>query len=638
MRPIFLFSLLFCTFFSVAQEVNYSASTLDAALTKNANAVVRLDEMTVELVSIRQMNVSLDRVVTVLNKHGNKHTHAAVRYDNSIKVKQIQAIIYDAQGKEIDKIRQKEFKDVSAVDGGTLYSDSRILYLDYTPVQYPYTIKFQYKTSTPNTATVPSWYFLDGFLVSTEKSKYKVVFESPELKPVVREKNLEGLNVSKNETSNSLTYLADNIDAVKKESLAPGFKRISPKIMVRMENFHYEGFNAKVKDWKEMGKWTYTKLLQGRNQLPEPTKTKARSLVQGVTDDLEKAKIIYDYVQKNTRYISVQVGIGGLQPISAIEVDRLKYGDCKGLTNYTQALLEAVGVKSYYTVVEAGAAKVDLEDEFADLAQGNHIILAIPYGEEYYWLDCTSQVHPFGFVGDFTDDRTVLVIKPEGGELMRTPAYLNEKNYQKTEATYALNGEGAIQGSVLMYTKGTQYDNRFYLGENTADEIDKHYKNYWDNINNLKLISYQFENDKEDVVFKEDVALQATNYATKSGDRILFVPNTFNRSDYIPNRYRSRKLPFEIQRGFLDEDEFVIELPEEYKIEAMPSSKNLENEFGHYKLTMTYNEADNTISYNRSLLIKKGLYPKEKYKSYRDFRKQVSGIDNAQIVLIRTKP
>ena len=638
MRPSISLILLLVCLFSSAQEANYSITSMDMELAKNANAVVRLDEMTVDLLSIKEMEVNLKRVVTVLNKLGNDHTHAAVRYDNSIKVKHLQAVVYDAFGNEIEKFKQKDFNDVSSVGGGTLYSDSRLLYLDYTPVQYPYTLAFEYKTTTPNTATIPSWYFLDDFLASTEKSKYKVVYQSPNLKPEIEERNLDGLEVNRVDGPNSIRYEAKRIFPIKKEILAPGFQKLAPKLMVRTENFHYEGHDAHVRNWEEMGTWTYRKLLEGRSELPEGTKIKARELVKGLTDDLEKAKAIYSYVQQNTRYISVQVGIGSLQPISAIEVDRLKYGDCKGLTNYTQALLEAVGVKSYYTVVEAGRTKVDFEDEFADLRQGNHIILAIPYKEQYYWLDCTSQIHPFGFVGDFTDDRKVLVVKPEGGEIVKTPAYLNEKNYQKTEAQYILNGEGAIEGSAIIKTRGTQYDNRFYLEDQTAQEIDEHYKDYWDNINNLKLMSYQFENNKDEVVFKEEVAIKAGSYGSKSGDRILFVPNSFNRNTYVPKRYRSRKLPFEIQRGFLDEDEFRIELPKDYVVEALPAEKTVTNEFGEYKMKVAYDEASHSVAYQRSLLIKKGYYPKEKYKLYRDFRKAVAGADKAKIVLIKTNP
>lgn len=94
--PVIFF--FFCTSFTHSQELNNSVLFLDKYLTANANAVVRLDEMRVEIAGIREMNIHYNRVVTVLNKLGNKHTHTRVGYNNSVKVKRVEAIIYDALG------------------------------------------------------------------------------------------------------------------------------------------------------------------------------------------------------------------------------------------------------------------------------------------------------------------------------------------------------------------------------------------------------------------------------------------------------------------------------------------------------------------------------------------------------------
>mgnify|MGYP001126063175 FL=1 len=97
------------------------------------------------------------------------------------------------------------------------------------------------------------------------------------------------------------------------------------------------------------------------------------------------------------RYISVQIGIGGWKPISAEEVDENKYGDCKGLTNYTKALLRTVGIESNYCVVSAGSEIKDISEDFPSM-QGNHVILNIPQeGKSDLWLECTSQDTPFNF-------------------------------------------------------------------------------------------------------------------------------------------------------------------------------------------------------------------------------------------------
>ena len=67
----------------------------------------------------------------------------------------------------------------------------------------------------------------------------------------------------------------------------------------------------------------HDKLLRGRDALDVATKQKIQNLVNGVADPVEKAKIVYRFMQEKTRYISVQVGIGGWEPILATEVDKV---------------------------------------------------------------------------------------------------------------------------------------------------------------------------------------------------------------------------------------------------------------------------------------------------------------------------
>lgn len=631
---ISLTTLIFCQFLS-SQNLNYPSILIDKSLKEDANAVVRHNEISIHINSIEELIVTKRRVVTVLNRQGDDYVNAREWYDDSEKITAIQAVIYDQFGNEINKIKQNDFKDVSAVSGGTMYSDSRVLYLEYTPVSYPYTVEFVVETKTKNTGFITPWQFLDGYYVSTEKSRYTVTYASQDLKPIIKEKNLENSSVVKTNTENSITYEATNIKAIKYEELAPSFIQISPQIHPRMVNFNYEGFQGRINNWQEVGSWMYANHIADKDELPLPTISLIKALTASATNDLEKAKIVYTYVQENTRYISVQVGVGGIQPISAIEVDRVKYGDCKGLTNYTKALLKEVGVTSYYAHVESGDTKVSFETDFPDLWAGDHVILAIPYENKLYWVDCTSQVHPFGFIGDFTDGRQVLLIKPEGGELATTPAYLNGDNYQKTEGKYSISDDNVVDGQVTILTKGIQYDNHFRIKDKTPDDIVKYYKGIWSYINNLNIDTYTFENDTDTVVFRENVSITADNYATKSGDRLLFSPNFFNKNVFVPKRYRNRQFPLEIQRGYLDEDEITIQLPLDYSIEAIPDAIDILSDFGTYTLAFKASEDKKTILYTRKLFIKEGKYPKESYESYRNFRKEVAQNDNSKIVLIK---
>ncbi len=630
MRPFKFFFFLLFFHNSIAQKTQYQSVVLDENLIKNANAVVRLDETDIKLLSSDRMAVKSRTVTTVFRKAGKNAIKNYVYYDSEIKLDEFEAIIYDAFGNQVDRIKKKDFKDVSAVSSISLYEDSRIKYFEYIPLSYPYTIDFFYSYQTSNTTFIPKWTPVDDYLVGVVKSQYS--FEYPEGTNVRKlEKNFDGYAISNKSSGNVLIYEAINIPGLKKEMISPSFSDTKPQLILALDKFHLEGIDGEASDWKSFGKWRYDRMLAGRDALSPATVAKIKDLLQGITDPVEKAKVVYKYVQDNTRYISVQLGIGGWMPIAAEEVDRVKYGDCKGLTNYTRALLKSQGIESYYTVVWAGNDKRNIERDFASM-QGNHIILNIPNGGNDIWLECTSQKIPFGFLGDFTDDRDVLVITPEGGTIKHTPAYLDSANKKMTRAEVIITPQGHLKSDVVISSQGIQYDKHSSISMLTDQERDKYYKEYWGNINGLKINEIKLNNDKDAVAYVENISLEAQSYASKVADDMLIRLNPFDANNFVPDRYRNREQDFEVARGYLDEDIYTITIPESYKIGVLPEPKIIETKFGTYSMQIA-KQGSNDLLYTRKLLIRRGRYANEEYNLYRDFRRTVAKADNLKIIL-----
>mgnify|MGYP000050047956 FL=1 len=483
-----------------SQKVNYTSLLIPSKLKENANAVVRDNSTIITIESVNKMIVNKRKVITVLNKLGNRYAGMYESYDNSTKITQLSVVIYDAFGKQIKKYSKSKFLDVSAVSGGTLYSDSRVKYIDYTPVSYPYTIVFESEYKTSSTGFLPSWYPIQGYSVSVEKSQYQLI-NPLRIKINKKEKNFTKYPIENNHTDYELFSVMKKQEAIEYEANSVSFSDIMPKLMVVPEYFQTDGVKGNYSNWKELGSWMNNKILFGKTDLDQATKLKVLSLVEGINDPIEKAKIVYKYMQNKTRYISVQVGIGGIQPIAAGQVDKVSYGDCKGLTNYTKALLDVVGVKSNYVHVEANKDNnVSFENDFASLAQGNHVILNIPNKGKDIWLECTSQTMPFGFLGDFTDDRSALVITPEGGIIKRTTSYIDETNLQSIKGSIQLLENGNLKASLKRISKGLQYDDKFSYENETKDELIKYYKsNVWDYNNNLEIQSINLKNDKKNI-------------------------------------------------------------------------------------------------------------------------------------------
>lgn len=630
--PLFLFFISATIF---GQKFEYSTSTIPDSLKLNANAVVRLSQLNINISSQKSMTLKSTRVITVLNELGLVSLDLVESYDKNRSINKIEATAYDAFGKELKKYKRKDFKDHSVADGVSIFNDNRMLYLDYTPITYPFTMVFETEVETSNTAFIPSWRPVDDYLVSVENTSLSIVYK-PELQLRKKEVNFSNIfQINKTETSNSITYTAKNLIAKKREDLSPDFREIFPIVYFALNNFQLENVEGKAVDWAEFGKWYYSSLLADTEEIPEATQLKLKELIGNQKNPIEIAKIVYKYVQEKTRYVSVQIGIGGWKPMLAKDVDKLGYGDCKALTNYTRSLLKSVGVDSYYTVVYAGHnATRDLQNDFASI-QGNHAILTLPTENKgLIWLECTSQIQPFGFQGDFTDDRNVLLVKPDGGEIVKTKVFTEKENLQSTTGSYQINENGSLIGKIKIVSDGLRYNDEFGKERMSREDQIKNYKAEMSNINNLSIKKINFHNDPKTIEFTEELELEAEGYAQNSAGKLMFALNAFDQSSYVPKKYKTREFPFQMERGYTNQNEIEITIPDGFIVEAKPNGIEQENEFGYYKIEFT-TLGTNKILCKRKLIIKKGFYDKSKYENYRKFRETIAKNDNSKIVITK---
>ncbi|MDP5101980.1 MAG: hypothetical protein NWQ09_11700, partial [Nonlabens sp.] len=332
----------------------------------------------------------------------------------------------------------------------------------------------------------------------------------------------------------------------------------------------------------------------------------------------------------------VQVGIGGWKPIDAASVHKTAYGDCKGLSNYTHALLEEVGVNSQYAVIFGGSKLRDIDKDFSS-TQGNHVILHLPNldGKEDVWLECTSKNSPFGFIAGFTDDRDALVVTNNGGIIKHTTSYPAASNTQTTKATVDLNENGDMTAAFEMESAGYQYTFREDLESMSSKERIASYKRRWSYINDLRVDLVEYERDRTQILVKEKLTLATTKYASKSGNMLLFQPVIFNRDTNFPEKSENRLQGFEISRGYNDVDTYAINLPNGFQIDASPEPIIINSEFGNYELKVT-KDANGALQVSRNFLIKKGTYSKEQFEEFRNFQIEVAKADKSKVVIIKS--
>lgn len=624
-----LFTILNC----LGAEPKYPISLIPEELKKDVNVVVREDNMVYKITSRSTATLHVFFAVTILNNQGKNFAYKAVGYNKLSKVTTFKGSAYDAAGGLIKKIKLSEIKDRSAFDGFSLYSDNRYKSIDLAQGSYPYTVEFEYEVEYKFLYAIPGTYLLPGEKVSAQHVSYQLIFPQ-ELAPRYKVLNIEAEPMkSKTEKGlESLYWSFENLKPIRFEPLGPGSEYILPRIIAAPSVFEYEGYVGNMSTWEDYGKWK-SLVIKGRDELPEEAKQKVQELTKVLPTTEQKVKALYEYLQSKTRYVSIQLGIGGLQPFEASLVDKVGYGDCKALSNYMVSMLHEAGIKGYYTTVKAGDFEYDLMMDFPS-HQSNHVVVAVPNVVDTLWLECTSQTNPFGYSGMFTGDRKAFMVTDDGGVWVNTPRYAEHQNVQSRLAEVIVDKTGNATATVRTAYSGLQYENdglNFIL--NDQYDLQKKWVLNTTDIPSFDVKSFKFENKKEKIpsaIVSLDLTLN--RLATVSGKRLMLNPNLMNRNSFIPEKVENRKTEIVRNFGYTDYDTIRYKIPEEIYPEFLPEPVTIKSRFGVYE--SSYQLDQGQVVYIRKMVVFKGRYPAESYQELIDFYKGVSRADNSKLVFL----
>jgi len=617
---------------STAYGERFATQLIPPDLLRSANKVIREHQVSVSIERVDLMITEERKTYTIFDNGPSDQVPLGFYHDPNHKIKNLSATIYDANGKTIKKIKKKAFEDISATSGSTLYSDARQLTYIYSATSFPITVSYEITTESSTTAFIDSWSPLPNYQVATEGSTYRIEFK-PSLGLKSKEYNFEKYpSLSKIDQEGIIIYSTEQLAAIKYEYGAPSWSKIRPSVSFALEHFSLEGVQGKNQNWNILGEWMYHRLVKGRGYISTTIKKEINDLIKDLSDDEEKARAIYRYVQQRSRYISVQLGIGGWQPIAAQKVHDDGYGDCKGLTNYTMALLTHAGIPAYYSVLYGGKRR-DLDPTYSKIS-GNHAILCLPNlpKGDTTWLECTSSTDPFGYLGSFTDNRTAMLITPTGGNITRTSSFGHQVNLHASDNHITIAADGSANFTYESSRYGQQYDYRHRLSKYDKDP-GMLYRQYWPHLSGLKIKKTDYNLDKVAVRVYESVDgdIPQVGHMTSDGTMIIETQLLRHPLDQPP-RVRGRTLPFIISQGYTQQDKTIIEIPTGYRHNKVPEAIDIESPFGIYKLTIR-NTDSTQVEVTRNLIIKEGQYPPEEYKQYRSFLKKIKKSDQQKIVI-----
>jgi len=603
---------------------------IPAKLLQKANAVVRYKDVLYTIHALDDIESTVSTAITVLNKKGVGTGMIGIGYTEGIqKVKNLKIEIYDASGQLIKKVKKKELQDVAVYDGFSLANDYRKVSYEYISNSYPFTIKYAYTKTDKNSWLIPSWWPVSHYNTAVESSKLEIKSEVNGLKINQLPKNLENENAQI--VIENLKFSAAGLQAIEAEQVGPTPRDLFPHVRFLVNKFKYYKKSGSITNWKEYGSWAYQNFLAGRGQLPPELIADVDRLIPDSASKEEIARIIYRYVTSTTRYVSVQLGIGGLQPFKCADVFQWKYGDCKALTFYTQNLLSHYGVESIYMEIFLDSDHaVNYDSEWPSVGQGNHIVLCLPNEGDTTYLECTSPTL-FGYTHDGISNRRALLITPEGGKLTKTTSYTAQENIsaKKISISNLLDNEVAVsQSAVHKYVRHERY--KPFVGMSETKKI-KYLKEYlYLGFPSFEVDRYNVTLDSTNFAAKERFDFKSKHVVERAGS-YLMVPLSITSIPTFKGLEGARVSPVYIKEAETDSVELSITIPEGYQ--CLPSEKlnfSFENEFGTIESTLVI--SDTTAKVTLAYVRRSGTYDPDKVQAYNSYNQTLTTLSNQKII------
>ncbi len=610
----------------------YAVSRIPEALLKNADAVLRLEELKFELQSLKEATFTNHYVITILNENGEDWAQLTEYYDKLRNVESVEGILYDATGKQLKKMRNKDLQDLSGVDDNSLMDDNRLKKHNFYYKVFPYTIEYEIVIHYKSTLFFPSWVPAGAEKISVEKSSITYILPQ-DYNLHYKTWNYKNEPVASTDKNKKiLTWSVEAMPAIIKEPYAPDWHELTTYVAFAPSDFQVDDYKGNMNSWQDFGKFVYA-LKTGRDQLPDAMKQKIHQAADAITDPKKRIEVLYALMQSHTRYISIQLGIGGWQPFNASFVSNKGYGDCKALTNYMYSILKESGINSYYTLIRAGDGQGRINDDFPS-QQFNHVILCVPLQKDTTWLECTSQTHPAGYLGSFTCDRYGLLVDETGGKLVRTPIYKLKENLQVRNVKAKLENDGTLKVLSASRYYAIQQDYLHGMLNALTKEKQKEYLQRQLDFSTYDINSFEYlENKSSMPSINEILDLTVRNYASITGKRLFIVPNIMSKTGQKLKADETRKYDIVLKTEYQDIDSAEIELPAGFDAESVPQDVVVDSKFGKY--TESIKLKGNIIFYYRNMQQYSGRFPAASYKDWVAFTDAIYKADRNKIVLVK---
>lgn len=608
------------------------------------DAVILLDEQTTTVKDNGDVTTLYRRVYKILRPNGRKFGDVLVYFDDETKLTYLKAWSISPKGEEFE-VKEKDAIETSILTG-SLYQDTRHKLLQIPAPEPGAVIGYEYEQRRRPSILQDSWAFQEEIPVRTTRFSLRL--------PAGWEFETYWANhdaVQPKPTADGLTWELADVPAIEEERDMPSWRAVAGRLVL-----NYFPIKADMKEkthasWSQVGTW-YWQLASARRQTTPQIKQRVTELTTSVTNPLDKIRALAAFVQRDIRYVAIEIGIGGYQPHLAGDIFTNRYGDCKDKATLLSTMLREIGIESYYVLVHVDRGVV--RPEIPSALTFNHVILALKLPDSVdsshllavshnarlgnlLYFDPTSEMTPVGELPASLQENYGLLVTENAGELQKLPLLPPQSNRLMRSAKLELSPEGTLSGSVEEVRTG-QYGaaarGRLLQTQN-ADRAKILEEFLGDFLGSFHLTKASVGNLE---VYGEPLVLRysfiAPNYAKTAGNLFLVRPRVMGeKGDDVLETEKERKFPVEFSHASLQSDRFEITLPAGYSVDELPDPLEIRKDFADYTSKAVANAS--TLSYSRDLLRKQVTVPLSQVPDLKAFYRDIGREERSSAVFMK---
>ncbi len=398
--------------------------------------------------------------------------------------------------------------------------------------------------------------------------------------------------------------------------------------------------------WARLGNW-YTDLAAPRSEGGSDVASTAKSLAGDNADYMTRLSKIADFMQQQIRYVGIEIGIGGLQPHSAEDVFRSRYGDCKDKATLMITMLDAVGIRATWVPVDDRRGVVD---PAAPSLIGNHMIMAIEIpkgvddprleavvtaknGKRYLIFDPTNQYVPIGKLPAYEQGSWGLLASGEDSQVIQLPVLKPDTDTIDRKATFELAADGTLKGDISVARFGAlSWAMRYRL----AMDSDKEQRELVERSLQHDFSTFTLGDEKVahvrdlDKPLEMDYSVTAPLYAKGAGNLLIVRPRAVG-TDSEGLDDKPRKVPISFEGVGTWRDNFDFKLPVGYTVDDLPDPVNVDVGFATYHSEV---KADgDKLHYKSEYILKKVELDAADYATLKKLEAAITTDENNSAVL-----